>query len=106
MRVSALRFAALLSSLAWTLIAAQTTEQKPGSAQFSFGPGQAGYVVAYRMSGEPAFYIEGRARQRFEKQKFFKTSRKASEYDFVFLLYSEYQTNGTTNIFSRPDPNR
>ena len=106
MRDITLRFAVLLSTLAWTCVAAQTTEQKPGSAQFSFQPGQSVYVVAYRISGEPDFYMEGRIKQTFEKQKVFKAARKASDSDFVFLAYSEYQIIGTTSIFNRADPSR
>src|SRR5262247_2423290 len=106
MRNNIIRLAMLFTALAWTLVAAQTTEQKPGSAQFSFQPGQSAYVVAYRISGEPDFYMEGRVKQAFEKQKIFKSARKASESDFVFLLYSEYQIVGTTNIFSRAYPDR
>src|SRR5262245_37650699 len=96
-------FAVLLIALIGLPAAAQS---KSGSAQFSFQPGQLVYVVAYRMSGEPDFYMEARVKQAFEKQKVFKTARKASESDFVFLLYSEYQTPRTTTIFSRPDPNQ
>src|SRR5215813_2740386 len=106
MRNSILSFVVLLSTLSWTLLSAQTTEEKPGISQFSFQPGQSAYVVAYRMSGEPDFYMEGRVKQAFEKQKVFKTARKASESDFVFLLYSEYQTPRTTTIFSRPEPSQ
>ncbi|HKQ78969.1 MAG TPA: CHAT domain-containing tetratricopeptide repeat protein [Blastocatellia bacterium] len=106
MRNNILGFALLFSALAWTLGAAQATETKPGSAQFSFQPGQSVYIVAYRISGEPDLYMEGRIKQTFEKQKVFKAARKASESDFVFLAYCEYQMVGTTSIFSSADPSR
>ena len=82
---------------------AQSNDQKPAAASFTFRSGQSVYIAGYYniaqaviRSSDPAFRanlinrhppVEQRVRKEFEERRVYKVVEKVSAADFVFLVF-------------------
>lgn len=77
-----------------------TPRESPVEGEFAFGPGQSVYVVAYQLKGPADVPLEGAMVKEFAQRKIFKPIGSLSHADFVFLVYSEYETWGWADLGS------